>query len=750
MTIVNIRNMIIGSYKRFNFVYLLFISFLFGLTAVIFLHGWAVIDVKNINWILIDGDGDLPQHFVGWQVFRSEGWHFPITKINGLNYPIGTSVVYTDSIPVMAIFFKLVKHILPVNFQYFGIWCVIAYTLQVFFSIKIVHRFTDNIFLDIIISIFFLLSPVMTNRIFGHDALGGHFIVLVSIFLLINNKYDRTYLLYWAMVNIMTLLIHAYFIFITMAVWCGYLVNCLVLEKNGKYVIKQIIINSILLAFFGWILGYFDFYPSLTTDLFATLSMASMNLNALINPIWISSSTSAFLKMRPVSPIPWSHEGYAYLGAGIILMFFSGVVISIRGNFSLFKGKGKVIGLSIATFFTTIFALGTKIYWGDRLLFSYNPKLPSFINNILVIFRSNGRMVWLLYYVIFLLTFYMFLSYFEKQKNQAALALILALVLQTIDLYPNFVYNQNRTANADKINYQSRFSSGFWDMLPENMNHFTVIPYEQTNCNELALLSNKNGWTYSSFRTARSNLTLLFENSFEEAEKLKSGNINENVFYRHGYDVDYLYCANGIKLYDHFLVDGQLITAPKGSIRNKAIDFFVIPYADIIDIPSFISSPEENKLYVLSVKSDFGKFMNDEANNEAFKSMGLSLVDGDNDYSYYSIWGLPFSGIVIEDKSLSGTVNKEIKKGDSLGNIVMPVSLSVKSMNPGYASIVINGIETSPNFPGFSITVIDIESGIFSDIVVCDKFWVPDRGVKLSIGNEGNVEAMPNVLLGRR
>ena len=43
------------------------------------------------------------------EAYRNSDWHFPIGMIDSLVYPNQTSVIYTDSIPLFAIFFKY-KH----------------------------------------------------------------------------------------------------------------------------------------------------------------------------------------------------------------------------------------------------------------------------------------------------------------------------------------------------------------------------------------------------------------------------------------------------------------------------------------------------------------------------------------------------------------------------------------------------------------------------------------------------------------
>ncbi|HOV13874.1 MAG TPA: DUF6311 domain-containing protein, partial [Spirochaetota bacterium] len=108
-----------------NKIIMVFICGLLGVLAFITIFGIKVLDVTYIDWIT---DGfDLQQHYFGWSFFRNDTWHFPLGKTINYGYPFGISVVYTDSIPLFAIFFKLFKGILPEQFQYFGIFSLMCF-----------------------------------------------------------------------------------------------------------------------------------------------------------------------------------------------------------------------------------------------------------------------------------------------------------------------------------------------------------------------------------------------------------------------------------------------------------------------------------------------------------------------------------------------------------------------------------------------------------------------------------------------
>ena len=64
----------------------------------------------------------------GWNFFRIDEWRFPILSNPNLGIYLNNNLIYSDSIPLFALFFKIFNFILPDNFQYFSLW--ILFSLQ--------------------------------------------------------------------------------------------------------------------------------------------------------------------------------------------------------------------------------------------------------------------------------------------------------------------------------------------------------------------------------------------------------------------------------------------------------------------------------------------------------------------------------------------------------------------------------------------------------------------------------------------
>jgi len=105
-----------------------FIPLLLGCIFFYSVVGIGPLDPQNLSWIF--GRFDPPQHYLGWSFYRNSPWSLPIGSNPNYGIDIGSSVVYSDSVPIMAIFFKLLSPFLGSPFQYFGIWLLICFALQ--------------------------------------------------------------------------------------------------------------------------------------------------------------------------------------------------------------------------------------------------------------------------------------------------------------------------------------------------------------------------------------------------------------------------------------------------------------------------------------------------------------------------------------------------------------------------------------------------------------------------------------------
>ena len=126
-----------------------------SITLFIYLLGVEFISPQNQDWLY---SGDLSVYQIGWKYFRNDIWRFPLGLNPNFGIYAGGSIVFSDSIPILSIFFKFIKSYLPTNFQYFSTWILLCIYLQLFFSFKLVYKLTNNLIYSLISSLFFCFA----------------------------------------------------------------------------------------------------------------------------------------------------------------------------------------------------------------------------------------------------------------------------------------------------------------------------------------------------------------------------------------------------------------------------------------------------------------------------------------------------------------------------------------------------------------------------------------------------------------
>ena len=183
--------------------------------------GGSIINPQHIDWLILGKKqiSDNESYLIGWLFFKQAPLlQYPFLLLPKLGEGLLLTLVYTDSIPLMAIPFKIFRDFIPFDFQYFGFWIFSCFLLQGIFSYLILSRFIKNRVPTILATTLFLIAPVFLFRFqLGHFALLGHWIILASILLYCCRTFSMRK---WLLVIIVSLLIHPY-IFTMVAVLFG-------------------------------------------------------------------------------------------------------------------------------------------------------------------------------------------------------------------------------------------------------------------------------------------------------------------------------------------------------------------------------------------------------------------------------------------------------------------------------------------------------------------------------------------------
>lgn len=403
------------------------VAVIFGVTAFWLVAGFDVLDTTNIRWLATGGDPTT--HYLGWVFYRSDGWHWPpgLNPNYGLEY--SSSIIFSDSVPLVAICLKLFAGVLPPIFQYSGWWIFACFLLQAYFSIRLLRVISDDLLAIYLGAIIFVFAPPMLFRLWGHFALVAHWLVLIALCMYFSST-GRGWVqaFKWALLIACSAMIHTYLFAMILPIWGGNIYK----RAHADGIRLKRFYPEILIVFGSalgvlWLAGFF---PLRSSYLSGGYGIHRLNLLGLFNPHGVASVASDQWSYV-IPPMPQGagdYEGFNYLGLGGILIFLLALAPAVKHRHLLLRNTFKP--LVVACLLLTVFAVTNHIGFGS---FSVDVWLPKFLIKIANVMRASGRFFWPVFYVLLLTSVGLILRFYPRAVGVSFLAL--SAVLQVADTH---------------------------------------------------------------------------------------------------------------------------------------------------------------------------------------------------------------------------------------------------------------------------------------------------------------------------
>ncbi len=435
-----------------------------GLVGALFFtafYGLSIVNPGYTDWIFQSITHDTAQHFVGWEFFRADSTG---GVINGLAYPEGLPVTFTDAIPLLAFPFKWLAGVLPENFQYFGMWALGCYVLMGGLAAILVRKVWLKLFAgkpnqkmawQIVFvaagALLFVVTPMLIARTLYHAALAAHWLILLGILLVWDApkfKKNWSFLLAWSSLLVAAVLVHPYFMpmLAAMLAISAFRTMSDVTWKNCLLLLTKIMIPIIAMAFVFWMIGGFDLGNGAEVR---DLSEKGFNLLSFANP-------SGFSALIPGFPnASTSPETLMWLGLGVWLMIFF-IVYKLCGHYkklwrhgiARFRAHKLRNSLILAACLSLlIFAIGIRVDMGPITLFSYS--VPQKIYDVWSAFRAAAREAWVFYYVVILLVIYGFSRLVLRYKKATPALLTGCLAVLSLVQLADIWYSEKAVAKRE-------------------------------------------------------------------------------------------------------------------------------------------------------------------------------------------------------------------------------------------------------------------------------------------------------------
>lgn len=440
---------------------MIFIPLTIGAIYFFIIMGFRPLNPENIYWMQT---GDTWQSYFGWAFFRNTPLTFPPGLNPALSASPGLPLIYTDSIPLLAFLFKPLTAILPTPFQYHGWWLFSCFILQSYFGWKIVNIYTNKLIILIPASSLFCFSYPFIARLLGNYSLVGHFFILYSLYLCLNN-YVSLRFFKWFIVLILSISIHFYIFGMCGLLWMAQVLEFVI---NKRINLKQLILISFLTVagvfFSAWCCGYFV-YGKLS-DWALSFGFYKINLLSIFDPNDWSLFVNDFIKSKNEDIF----DGFMYLGVGYIILIAFAFPVLISFKKILVNIKHKIF-LFICLILLTLFSLSYKIGIGPFQITFYHPE---FLDHYLGIVRSSGRFFWPVYYSIIIYSIYILIRNYKP--NICALLLTICLFLQVLD--SSVLWKKYIEFNNDFESVQlNDLKDHFWFDAAMKYNKISEIPF---------------------------------------------------------------------------------------------------------------------------------------------------------------------------------------------------------------------------------------------------------------------------------
>ncbi|MBO6310937.1 MAG: hypothetical protein J6N70_19280 [Oribacterium sp.] len=403
-----------------------------GIILFLLIYGIAPLVPTNVSFLYNSPDQDVMSHQFGFDFYRYSPWQHPLGQTDHYPYPYVSSVINSDSIPIFALFFKLISPLLPEYFQYFGLWIFLCFALQGFSASLLLHRLKVRFVPAMCAVPLFICNVPLLFRCFHHSALTGQWLILLCFLLILDHNHLslKKQLFFWSLLCGLSVWIHGY-LFIMVGLLMT--LNCIyhILKEHQLMPVLAVFFSCVITTlFFYYEGGGFISYPNVPVW---GLGLLTFDLTDLFNP----TSFSTFLPgVRP----PFSTENASYLGLGIILLFFLSIVLIFNKKNALKKlVRENSLEFRFCLFsvlLITLLSFGVCARFAGHPIYDLRPVLSEKSTIMLSNFRSSARFFWPVWYLMLLVCLTVICRSF-KSRDLLCILLIASGLLQYTDVVPN-------------------------------------------------------------------------------------------------------------------------------------------------------------------------------------------------------------------------------------------------------------------------------------------------------------------------
>lgn len=439
---------------------------LLGVVAFFALGGAGILAPGRVGWL---AQGDLAQSYLGWAFFRDTPWAWPPGASPAYGLEIASSVYYSDSIPLLALFFKSIEAALPATFQYFGLWVLLCLMLQAWFAWKLAGLASRDLVFRTVAVLLLVMAPPMLNRMGGHMALVGHWTLLAGLYLCLRPRQPGQWRA-WALLVAVAMAVHAYLFVLVGALWVTDLARRWVDDRRrhvahfrvGAWKEAAAVVGAALLS--AWLSGLF----TVSGRGMGAQGFGHYKMN-LLAPLDGAGWSALGLRFATAAG---EYEGFNYLGAGVIAMALLALVLYVRHRATLAWTTRHSALLAMAVVLVLLAVTHVVGLGAMQGALPLPAKLADKLRGMPV--QATGRVFWVVYYLIIVAALFTLARTLRPMPLR--LVLLGVLALQLIDLYPGLANMRQLNLARASMMPPSDLHSPFWEQAAAKYRDVRHLP----------------------------------------------------------------------------------------------------------------------------------------------------------------------------------------------------------------------------------------------------------------------------------
>ena len=476
---------------------------------------------KNLFWLQ---GGDTATHYLGWAFYRYSPWTFPIGLSPRYGLELSSSIVFPDSIPLLAILLKPFSAWLSEPFQYLGIWVLLCFLLQAIFAWKLSTLITQSIWSKMGITILFIFAPPFLSHYYYTTALVSHFLILAALYLCLRRQPTRA-ALWWTLLLCAAALIQFYLFASVAVLWLANVFDRwrsqLAPNALRRTCLEVLVVAAVVLVVL-WQAGYFAI--SLGSGSPGGYGENAVNLVSIFDP-----SGWSYLYTRTPYDFHASDE-MNYLGLGIIcLLPFALYALLTQWQACVMRLKRHTFFLA-GIFLLLIFSISNQIHIGDV---NYVLPLPFWLSNALGTLRASARIFWAPFYFLIFSTCFLVCRFYGRRF--ALILLAIAIVLQVGDTSAGWLKRRKTfvALTITEADFHKTLVSPFWGQAAKRYTNIVkVFPSNASTGWELmAFYAQENRMSTNSVYMGRMDTAKLSQSKAHLLQVLSSGQYDPNTLY---------------------------------------------------------------------------------------------------------------------------------------------------------------------------------------------------------------------------